>query len=222
MTETPLWKKATNTLALISVAAYFIEVAMCVEGCFAFLTLERIIAGIFTAELFYQLYKEDKYYKTGEFVIDLISILPFYIGFFVPAEHLEIVRTLRVLRLLKLFWHNESFEVMKHAFTMAWPSIKNIGFCLVCLALFCSAILFQVEKETFGNIGNALYFTMTTITTIGFGDFSPKTGLGKAITVFLLYGPSLMVCGSLIGVVCSSYQVSLEKFTKKNKHTPDT
>lgn len=202
-------------LAVTSVAAYFVEVALGMDGNIRFLTFERIVAVIFTIELFVQLRREDKYWKTGEFIVDLLSIIPFYAGFFVPVEYLGIVRTLRVLRLLKLFWHNDSFMVMKNAFVLAWPSVKNVGFCLICLALFCAAILFQVEPTTFGTIGNTLYFVLTTITTIGFGDYSPKTGLGKAITIFLLYGPSLMVCGSLIGVVCSSYQTSLAKFNKE-------
>lgn len=200
-----------NGLAFVSVILYFIEASQVVTGSFPFLTLERIIASIFTIELILQLYHQDKYWKTGEFVIDVLSILPFYAGFFVPDEYLEYVRTLRVLRLLKLFWYNESFGVMKDAFVLAWPSLRSVGFCMVCLSLFCSAILYQVEKETFGNIGNAVYFVLTTTTTIGFGDFSPKTPLGKIITIGLLYGPSLIVCGSMVGVACSSYQVSLEK-----------
>lgn len=211
------YKRLLNMLAVTSVAAYFVEVGMEMEGDFRFLLFERLVATIFTVELFVQLRREHQYWKTGEFIVDILSILPFYAGFFVPAQSLGIIRTMRVFRLLKLFWHNDSFTVMKNAFALAWPSVKNVGFCLICLALFCSAILFQVEPTTFGTIGNTLYFVLTTITTIGFGDYSPKTGPGKAITIFLLYGPSLMVCGSLIGVVCSSYQTSLEKFNK-DKH----
>lgn len=209
--------KFSNTVAIISVIAYFIETSIGQSGTGYFLLLERIIASYFTLELFIQLYKDRGYVKTGEFVIDVLSILPFYLGFFVPHEYLEYIRTLRVLRLLKLFWYNESFEIMKDAFKMAWPSLRSVGFCMICLCLFCSAILFQVEKETFGNIGNTIYFVMTTTTTIGFGDFSPKTPLGKIITVCLLYGPSLIVCGSMVGVACSSYQVSLEKHRKKKE-----
>ena len=209
--------RVSNTVAIVSVIAYFIETALNLQGAFGFLTLERIIATFFTVELIYQLKKDHSYWKTGEFIIDVLSILPFYVGFFVRDEHLEYVRTLRVLRLLKLFWYNESFTVMKDAFKMAWPSLKSVGFCMLCLSLFCAAILYQVEKETFGNIGNAVYFVLTTTTTIGFGDFSPKSPIGKMITVCLLYGPSLIVCGSMVGVACSSYQVSLENHRKKNE-----
>lgn len=209
--------KFSNALALISVVAYFVEVGYGLTGTFAFLTLERLIASFFTFELIYQLRKDIHYVKTGEFVIDILSIFPFYLGFFVGHDQLEYIRTLRVLRLLKLFWYNDSFSVMKDAFKMAWPSLKSVGFCMICLCLFCAAILFQVEKETFGNIGNAVYFVMTTTTTIGFGDFSPKTPLGKLITVCLLYGPSLIVCGSMVGVACSSYQISLENHRKKRE-----
>lgn len=217
-----LFKKACNWLAVASVVAYFFEVGCECDGNFWFLWLERSIAAIFTFELYYQLKSERGYWKTGEFVVGLLTILPFYVGFFVPQEHMDLIRTLRVLRLMKLFWHCESFDIMQYAFKLAWPSLKYVGFCLICLCLFCAAILFQVEKETFGSIGNAIYFVMTTTTTIGFGDFSPKTPLGKMITVLLLYGPSLVVCGSFVGVACSSYQTSLEHFKgKKKSHYDD-
>jgi voltage-gated potassium channel len=209
--------RISNTVAIISVIAYFIETALNLQGTFGFLTLERLIAAFFTVEVAYQLNRDRSYWKTGEFVIDMLSILPFYLGFFVSEQYMEYVRTLRVLRLLKLFWYNDSFSVMKNAFVMAWPSLKSVGFCMICLCLFSAALLYQVEKETFGNIGNAVYFVMTTTTTIGFGDFSPKSPIGKLITVGLLYGPSLIVCGSMVGVACSSYQVSLENHRKKNE-----
>lgn len=209
------FKKFCNALAVVSVIFYFLEVGFQCEGNVCFLWIERFIAGIFTFELWYQLKREKNYWKTGEFIVDVLSILPFYVGFCVSDEYMEYIRTLRVLRLFKLFWHNESFNIMVYAFKLAWPSLKNVGFCLVCLCLFCAAILFQVEKDTFGSIGNAIYFVMTTTTTIGFGDFSPKTPLGKVITIVLLYGPSLIVCGSFVGVACSSYQTSLEHFKDK-------
>lgn len=210
--------KFSSVLVIISVIVYFIEIGMSAEGSMPFLLIERCIAAFFTAELAIQLINDYRYWRTGKFVIDVLSILPFYVGFFISPDQLEYVRTLRVLRLLKLFWYNDSFSVMKDAFKMAWPSLKSVGFCMLCLCLFCAAILFQVEKQTFGNIGNAVYFVLTTTTTIGFGDFSPKTPLGKLITVCLLYGPSLIVCGSMVGVACSSYQISLENHrNKKNK-----
>lgn len=211
--------KLCNYIAVFSVIAYFLEVGFDCAGNNWFLWLERCIALFFTFELWLQLKLEKHYWKSGEFIVDVLSILPFYVGFFVPHEYMDIVRTLRVLRLAKLFKHNESFQVMVYSFKLAWPSLKNVGFCLFCLCLFCAAILFQVEKETFQNIGNAIYFVLTTTTTIGFGDFSPKTPLGKFITICLLYGPSLIVCGSFVGVACSSYQTSLEHFKNKKNDT---
>ena len=210
-------KTFINALALVSVAAYFIEVGLMMEGNLTFLTFERIVAVIFTIEFIWQCKAENEYYKTGEFIVDIVSILPFYIGFLLSPEQLEYVRTLRVLRLLKLFWHNESFDIMKRAFMLSARSLLNVGFCLICLCLFSSAILYQVERDTFHNIGNALYFSLTTASTIGFGDFCPKTPIGKAITIFLLYGPALLVCGSFVGVVGSSYQIALEQYRNKNK-----
>lgn len=210
-------KKTLNTVAIISVLLYFIELGTAQEGTTFFLWMERLIATVFTLEIIYQFRTEKKYLWSPEFFIDFISVAPFYIGFFVSPEHMGIIRALRVFRLLKLFWHNDSFTVLKNAFKIAWHQIRMIGFCLICIVLFASAILYNLEPENFGNIGNTIYFSLTTAFTVGYGEFTPKTPCGKLATIFLLFGPAIMVCGAFLGVIGAAFHEASKEFKISNE-----
>lgn len=210
-------KKTLNTVAIISVLLYFIELGTAQEGATFFLWMERLIATVFTLEIIYQFRTEKKYLWSPEFFIDFISVAPFYIGFFVSPEHMGIIRALRVFRLLKLFWHNPSFEILKNAFKLAWKPMRAAGFCLICIVLFASAILFNIEPETFGSIGNTIWFSCTISTTVGLGDVYPKTPFGKIATISLLYGPALMVCGSLLGIIGASFHEAAKTYKIDNE-----
>jgi voltage-gated potassium channel len=213
-----MFHKVVNALVFFSVGLYFFEVACpaCFQGHGFFIFAERLIALLFTYELFHQWKREVNYPFSLEFWVDLAAVLPFWIGFFVPAEHLGLIRSLRVLRLFKLFWTSDSFRVLTLTFRKAWPMLKSAGVCVICIVLFGASILFQLEPDNFGSIGNAIYFCFTAASTVGFGDFSPKTPWGKFTTICILYGPALMVCGAVVGVIGSAYQVAVEEFKKQN------
>lgn len=213
-----MFHKVINALVFLSVGLYFLEVAcpLCFAAHSIFLNLERIIAIIFTYELYHQLKYEKGYYRSLEFPVDVISVIPFWIGFFVSPEHLGLIQSLRVLRLFKLFWTSDSFKILALTFKRAWPMLKTALICTLCIVLLAASILFQLEPDNFGSLGNAIYFSFTAASTVGFGDFSPKTPWGKVVTIGVLYGPALLVCGAVVGVVGSAYQIAAEEFRKLN------
>lgn len=204
---------------LLSVGLYFWEVALgsrnSLEGHMAFLWAERILAGFFTFEIVYQLRKCKKYLWSGDFWIDLIAVFPFWAGFVVPPEHLGIIRSLRVARLFKLFWSCDSFVVIARTFKRSWGSLKTAGLAVISVCLLGAAMMFQVEPETFDNsIGNAVYFAFTSAVTVGFGDYSPTTPAGKFITVIILFGPALLLAGTVVGVIGAAYTEERQRYEK--------
>lgn len=212
-----MFRKIINALVFFSVGLYFLEVSCpaCFQGNSIFLWFERMIACVFTYEIFHQVRTERGYHRSLEFYVDFLAVIPFWIGFFVSPEHLGIIRALRCLRLFKLFWTSDSFQILALTFKKAWPMLKTALICTVCIVFFGASILFQLEPENFGSIGNAVYFCFTAASTVGFGDFSPKTPAGKVVTIAILYGPALLVCGAVVGIVGSAYQVAAEEFRKK-------
>lgn len=89
-------------------------------------------------------------------------------------------------------------------FSKIFYKLTKLSFLTIFLAFIGvifsgTLIIYFIEPETFGDPFNALWFVMTTATTVGYGDVSPQTNLGKAFTMVFLYVFAIMIVGSLIG-----------------------
>ena len=87
--------------------------------------------------------------------------------------------------------------------------------CMATTVLFASALLYQAEgaaqPDKFDNIGNCIYYCLTTATTCGFGEYVTVTPLGRLITIFVLYGPAILIAASMIGIIGAAYQEELNE-----------
>lgn len=133
-------------------------------------------------------------------LIDLVSILPTYLTlFFTGAEYLLVVRLLRVMRIFRVL---KLIEYVSEA-SMLWRSIVAsrrkilVFFCFVfVLATIFGSLMFLVESphnNGFSSIPRSIYWTIVTITTVGFGDIVPITTLGQMVaTLAILTGYSII------------------------------
>jgi voltage-gated potassium channel len=141
-------------------------------------------------------------------IVDLLSILPFWIGCFLPLEWFQLLRTLRVFWLLKFFRYSRSLQLVALGFYRALPALRPLGFAMFIIGLFCSVVIFETEHDAqpdkFGNMFDAVYFTMVTVATVGYGDLSPVTTLGR-LTVMLTFVTGLAVFAGILGVVGASF-----------------
>ncbi|MEX1003367.1 MAG: ion transporter [Crocinitomicaceae bacterium] len=120
-------------------------------------------------------------------LIDLLSILPAYLGLFIygadPLRVLRSVRLIRIFRILKL--HQFVNDANKLSTALRNSKNKIIVFLFVILMLVCilGTIMYLVEgKEAgFNSIPTSIYWTIVTITTVGYGDIAPVTPLGQFI-----------------------------------------
>jgi voltage-gated potassium channel len=120
-------------------------------------------------------------------IVDLLSVLPTYLVFFVPEINslinLRLLRLLRVFRILKLSAYVSEFGFLGAALLASRRKIVVfIGFVLVTVAVV-GTVMYVVEgpENGFTSIPVAIYWGITTITTVGFGDITPKTDLGRFI-----------------------------------------
>lgn len=215
-------------LVWVSIAAYFAELHLktgsSVEGPKLFLYAERVIATIFMVEYLAR-FAEDRLHpeKTQDFcvhgsgsyassvigVIDLLSWLPFLIGFFVPIQWLGVVRAFRLIRLAKFFRYSRSLQLVALAFYRAWPELRSMAFVFLVVALFNTALIHEVEKhqqpETFGNVANCAWYVIVSATTVGYGDMYPQSVQGRAVAGLTLLMPTLMIYAGMVGVVGSAF-----------------
>jgi len=130
-------------------------------------------------------------------VIDLMAIIPSYLSiFFAGAQSLLVFRALRLLRTFRIFKLTHFLTEMQFLKTAINSSLKKISiFMLVVLGLviILGSVMYLVESGSngFNSIPDSIYWAIVTITTVGYGDISPVTALGKfiaSIMMFIGYG----------------------------------
>lgn len=186
------------------------------------LTAEWFFTIVFTIEYILRILsvkKPIKYILSFYGVIDLLSILPTFIGiFYTGAGFLKVFRSLRFLRLFKVFKLNRFTEESKNLTKALKDSQAKIIVFIVavlCLCMILGSIMYVVEgKENgFSSIPRSIYWTIVTLTTVGYGDISPATPLGQFIaSVIMVLGYGIIAVPTGI-VTAGVYNAS------KNNHT---
>lgn len=130
-------------------------------------------------------------------LIDILAILPTYASLFVPGvQYLLTVRILRLLRIFRVLKLTEYITEARTLTTALRASARKIGvFILTVLTLVTviGSLIYVIEGEENGfvDIPTSIYWAIVTLTTVGYGDLSPKTGLGQlfaSIVMILGYG----------------------------------
>ena len=200
-------------LALFSILLYFLEMSMGYAHSLAspwyFIWAERIIAVTLTVEIGLRAWKrqyQQEIWGKPLLIIDLVSVIPFWVGFFVPVSMLGWIRSLRILRALKLLRYLRSLQLVYLSFYRAWKQLKPLLIAWTLVVVFCSAIIYQIERDVqddFDKPLNCVYFSFITASTIGYGDMSPNTDVGKIATMTTSF-VSLLLFAGMVGVVGSS------------------
>jgi voltage-gated potassium channel len=132
-----------------------------------------------------------------EGIIDLVGFLPFWIGFFIPIEHLRWVRTLRVLRILKFHRYNEAIKHFCRAIKVIKQELNLLGFMSFIIVVFSSIAIYEVEHDVkdskFTKLSDGLWWSLVTLTTIGYGDVYPISNAGRIVaTVTIILGVGVL------------------------------
>lgn len=156
----------------------------------ALTALEWTFTLLFTAEYAARLASVQRplRYATSFFgIVDLMSVLPTYLAFFFPEFHalidIRLLRLLRVFRILKLTEYLTEISVLGDALRASRRKILVFICVVLTIDVLMGTLLYVVEgpENGFDNIPVSIYWAITTMTTVGFGDIAPKTGLGRAI-----------------------------------------
>jgi voltage-gated potassium channel len=165
-----------------------------------FYVLEWVFTFLFTIEYILRIISIKnplKYVFSFLGLIDLLAIIPSYLSIFlVGAQSLLVLRALRLLRIFRIFKLTHFLTEMEFLKTAVYTSLKKISiFMLVVftMVLILGPIMYLVEngENGFQSIPDSIYWGIVTITTVGYGDISPVTPLGKfiaSIMMFIGYG----------------------------------
>ena len=183
---------------------------------------EIVTVVIFTAEYLLRLYVADKklsFVFSFFGLVDLLAILPFYISTGVDLRSVRAIRLFRLFRILKVVRYNAAMRRFHRALLIAKEEI--ILFALVAgLLLYLSAVgIYYFENETqpevFSSVFHSLWWSVCTLTTVGYGDVYPVTTGGKIFT-FVVLATGLGIISVPAGLVVSALSKARELENKES------
>ncbi|MFP4664104.1 MAG: ion transporter [Bacteroidales bacterium] len=188
------------------------------------IVFEYIVTGLFTIEYLLRILtsrKTQKYVFSFYGIIDFLAILPTFLGFIFTGTHsLAIIRSLRLLRLFRVFKltrYMSQGNIILKALRDSWAKISVFLFGVVMVILVVGTVMYLIEgpEHGFDSIPRGIYWTIVTVTTVGFGDITPQTTLGQFIASFT------MILGySIIAVPTGIVTVEMSRNKHKGKTCP--
>lgn len=160
-----------------------------------FNVMEWLFTLVFTLEYIARLVcvRHPMRYATSFFgVIDLLALLPSYLALFFPELHalldVRVLRLLRVFRVFKLTAYVVEYQGLAAALVASRRKIMVFLLGVGMVVLILGTVMYVVEGpgNGFSSIPTSVYWAITTVTTVGFGDITPKTDLGRLISSFMM------------------------------------
>ncbi len=157
-------------------------------------------------------------------VIDLISILPMYLSFFIEGSKMlatiRILRLLRIFRILSLVNFTSQAEELKEAIRASRNKILVFIYFVLLICVLLGTLMFMIEERESGftSIPQSIYWCIVTLTTVGYGDIAPVTTLGKIVaSVIMIMGYGIIAVPT--GIVSSEYSRMKNKRLQKKERT---
>lgn len=156
-------------------------------------------------------------------IIDLLAVVPFYLPFFFKFD-LRLIRILRIMRLLRIFKLNRytrALGLFTHVFYEKRNELGITLFVMFLLLLMSSTIMYYLESdvqpEQFPDIISTFWWSVATLTTVGYGDVYPVTGWGKLVSgMIAVLGIGLVALPT--GILSAGFIEKLEQRNEEGQH----
>ena len=199
-TSTPAAQRFDNWLLVAILASLVVVMLDSIERFHnqyadVFGALEWFFTALFAIEYGLRLYSSPKplRYATSFFgLVDLLSLLPSYLALFFPELYalldVRVMRLLRIFRVLKMPAYVAEYQWLLLALADSRRKIFVFLSFVLFLVIVMGSLMYVVEgpENGFSSIPKSVYWTIVTITTVGYGDITPKTELGQAIAAFTM------------------------------------
>jgi voltage-gated potassium channel Kch len=190
---------------LVSVVAVVLESVESIHFLLnvEFVILDTVAVGIFTTEYLMRMYSvvelpayrhavlgRIRFGKTGMAMIDFLAVVPFFLEALLHhLFDLRFLRVFRLLRLLKLTRYTGATNTLVVVIKREWPVMGASCFIMLLLVVLTASLGYLFEHEAqpdkFENIPTSIYWAVITLASVGYGDISPVTPAGRAMTIVL-------------------------------------
>ena len=180
-------------------------------------SIEVVSVFFFSLEYFLRLLSSKKPFKfifSFFGIVDLLAILPFYLTLGTDLKSLRAVRLFRLLRLLKFLRYGDTLKNLKQSFDNVKKELTLFSAATLLLIYFSSVGIYFFENEAqpdaFSSVFSAMWWSVATLTTVGYGDIYPITTGGKIFSTFIVFiGLGLVAVPT--GLIASSLTQALNK-----------
>jgi voltage-gated potassium channel len=215
-TDTPAGKAFDIVLLVIILISIIVVMLESVKSLnqnyqLTFYSLEWVVTILFTIEYIFRIASLQKpltYIFSFMGIVDLLSLLPTYVGLLIDgAESLMVIRSirfLRIFRILKLSRYMLGADLLGEALHNSRHKIVIFLITILTIAIIMGGLMFLIEplEAGFTSIPRSVYWAIITITTVGYGDIAPITPIGQAIaSVIMLFGYAIIAVPT--GIVSS-------------------
>ncbi|WP_179354516.1 ion transporter [Winogradskyella vidalii] len=179
--------------------------------------IEAFCVIVFTFEYIARIYvasSKQKFIFSFFGIVDFLAILPFYLSFGIDLRSLRLLRMFRLFRLFKLVRYNKAMRHFGNAMKLAKEQIILFMIITIMLIYFTAVGIYYFENEAqpehFSSIFSSLWWSIVTLTTVGYGDVYPITVGGRIFTFFMLL-IGLGVVAIPTGIISSSLTKAVEE-----------
>jgi voltage-gated potassium channel len=158
-------------------------------------SLNAAFTLLFTLEYMLRLYCAPhpfRYARSFFGVVDLLAVLPFYLGFLLPTTRVldvvKVLRMLRIFRVLKMAQYVGEADLLLNALVASRRKIGIFIVSVLTVVVIVGSLMYVIEGEAngFTSIPRSVYWAIVTLTTVGYGDISPQTGLGQGLAACIM------------------------------------
>ncbi len=157
--------------------------------------VEWIFTIIFTLEYIARILTVNrplKYVFSFFGIVDLLSILPAFIGLYhtqsASLRIIRILRLMRIFRVLKLFAFSKQARALSNALASSWQKITVFLMSVLLIVVILGTIMYIIEtpESGFTSIPRSIYWAIVTLTTVGYGDITPVSALGQTVASLVM------------------------------------
>ena len=180
---------------VLSLLSFSLETLPNIQGSFKIVlhTFEIFSIVVFTVEYILRIISSNNkilYIFSFYGLLDLAAILPFWVGLKIDLRFIRIFRLFRIIRIFKLFRFNKALKRLLYAFKSIYQELLLFFISILFLIFISSAGIYffenPVQPDKFSSIFHSAWWSIITLTTVGYGDIYPVTVGGKIFTFFIL------------------------------------
>ncbi len=220
------------TLIILNVVAFSIETVpeIASRHRLFFTVFDFVSIAIFTVEYFARLWvctehpplaglspwrARLKFARSPFMLVDFFAIAPYYLSFIFPLD-LRVLRIFRLLRFIKLARYSPAFNTMLRVIAAERSALLGVVIVMMGMIIFAASLLYlvegQVQPEAFGTVPQAMWWAVATLTTVGYGDVTPVTAVGKFLAGLVMVS-GLGFFALPVGIIASGF---MEEFRRRD------